>query len=69
MTGGKFSRRVSKAQAASDAAAQADAQGLTEGDAAPKGAPLGGTKSEAAQRLQVGLFGIGSMILLIGLYF
>ena len=33
----------------------------------PEGAPLGGTRAEAAQRLQVGLFGIGSMILLIGL--
>lgn len=36
-------------------------------DTAPEGAPLGGTKSEAAQRLQIGLFGLGSMVLLIGL--
>lgn len=31
------------------------------------GAPLGGTKAEAVQRLQVGLFGIGAMVLLVGL--
>ena len=33
----------------------------------PEGAPLGGTKAEATQRLQIGLFGIGSMVLLVGL--
>lgn len=33
----------------------------------PNGAPLGGTQAEANQRLQVGLFGIGSMLLLVGL--
>ena len=30
-------------------------------------APLGGTRAEATQRLQVGLSGIGAMILLVGL--
>ena len=33
----------------------------------PDGVPLGGTKAEATQRLQIGLFGLGSMVLLIGL--
>ncbi len=32
-----------------------------------EGAPLGGTRAEATQRLQIGLFGLGSMVLLIGL--
>lgn len=41
--------------------------GEEEGDAPPEGAPLGGTKAEAMQRLQVGLFGLGSMVLMIGL--
>ena len=31
----------------------------------PEAAPLGGTKAEATQRLQVGLFGLGSMVLLV----
>lgn len=30
------------------------------------GAPLGGTRSEAAQRLQVGVFGLFSMLLVVG---
>ena len=34
---------------------------------APEGAPLGGTRSEARQRLQLGAFGICAMILLAGL--
>lgn len=38
-----------------------------ESEGPPEGAPLGGTRAEAAQRLQVGLFGIVSMILLVGL--
>ncbi len=63
MTGGKFTRRVSEAKSAQQAAQQDTA----EGEAPIEGAPLGGTRSEAAQRLQVGLFGIGSMVLLIGL--
>jgi len=63
MTGGKFTRRVSDAQSAH----QSGQQGAPNGEAPPEGAPLGGTKSEAAQRLQVGLFGIGSMVLLVGL--
>lgn len=33
----------------------------------PEGAPLGGTRAEAIQRLQVGLFGIFAMVLLVGL--
>ncbi|MGB3710575.1 MAG: hypothetical protein WA985_02685, partial [Erythrobacter sp.] len=33
----------------------------------PEGAPLGGTRPQAMQRLQVGLFGIGAMVLLVGL--
>ena len=30
-------------------------------------APLAGTRSQSMQRLQIGLFGLGSMILLVGL--
>ena len=30
-------------------------------------APLAGTRSERLQRLQIGLFGIGAMVLLVGL--
>ena len=41
--------------------------GTFEEETAPEGAPLGGTKAEATQRLQIGLFGIGSMVLLVGL--
>ena len=36
-------------------------------DDEPIGVPLGGTRSEAMQRLQVGLAGIGAMLLLVGL--
>ena len=49
MTGGRTVRRFS---------------GDEEGEAPPEGAPLGGTRAEAMQRLQVGLFGLGSMVLL-----
>ena len=35
--------------------------------APPEAAPLGGTKAEANQRLQIGLVGLASMILLIAL--
>lgn len=53
MAQGRFSRRLT---------------GMPERDeAAPEGAPLGGTKAEATQRLQIGLFGLGSMVLLVGL--
>lgn len=31
-----------------------------------EGAPLGGTRAEALQRLQVGLFGLFSMVLVVG---
>lgn len=55
MTGGNFSRRVRSNNSPS------------EGEAPVEGAPLGGTKTEAAQRLQVGLFGIASMVLVVGL--
>ena len=34
-------------------------------EAAP--APLAGTRSQSMQRLQVGLFGLGTMVLLVGL--
>ena len=36
-------------------------------EAAEDGAPLGGTRAQATQRLQVGLSGIAAMILLVGL--
>ncbi len=36
-------------------------------DAPPEAAPLGGTQTEAMQRLQIGLFGIGAMVLLVAL--
>lgn len=36
-------------------------------EAPPEAAPLGGTKAEANQRLQIGLVGLASMILLIAL--
>ena len=51
MTGGKLTRRIS---------------GDPE-EAPPEGAPLGGTRAEAAQRLQIGIVGLASMVLLIGL--
>lgn len=35
--------------------------------APPEAAPLGGTKAEANQRLQIGLVGLASMVLLIAL--
>lgn len=35
-------------------------------DAERSGAPLGGTRAEAMQRLQVGLFGLFSMVLVVG---
>ncbi|MFL0357328.1 hypothetical protein ACI5KX_12720 [Erythrobacter sp. GH1-10] len=35
--------------------------------APPEGAPLGGTRGEAVQRLQIGLSGIAAMVLLVGL--
>ena len=50
--------RIGKFQAHIDAAKD---------DAPSEAAPLGGTKSEATQRLQIGFFGLGSMVLLIGL--
>lgn len=55
MTGGKFTGRLTKHA------------GTQEGEAPPEGAPLGGTNAEASKRLQVGLAGLGSMVLLIGL--
>lgn len=36
------------------------------GDSERDGAPLGGTRAEAIQRLQVGLFGLFSMVLVVG---
>ncbi|MEM7780174.1 MAG: hypothetical protein AAF697_07285 [Pseudomonadota bacterium] len=38
-----------------------------EGEFPPDGVPFGGSRAEANQRLQVGFFGIGAMILLVGL--
>lgn len=37
------------------------------GEAQPSAVPIGTNKAESAQRLQIGLFGLGSMVLLIGL--
>ncbi len=42
-------------------------ENLGSDEAAPKAVPLGGTREEAMQRLQVGLFGIFAMVLLVGL--
>lgn len=42
-------------------------EGQSSEDTPPESAPLGGNREEAAQRLQVGLFGIGAMVLLVGL--
>ena len=39
----------------------------TPADAVEPVSPLGGTRAEATQRLQVGLTGIGAMLLLVGL--
>lgn len=36
-------------------------------DDAPSGAPIGGTRAQAIHRLQVGLAGLGAMLLLVGL--
>lgn len=36
-------------------------------DTAREPAPLGGTRAERIQRLQIGLIGIGAMVLLLGL--
>jgi hypothetical protein len=33
----------------------------------PRDAPLAGTRAQAMQRLQVGMFGLGAMVLLVGL--
>lgn len=51
MTGGKFQSHVDTARA----------------EASSRGMPLSSAKAETTQRLQVGLFGLGSMVLLIGL--
>ncbi|MDJ0979900.1 MAG: hypothetical protein QNI87_15345 [Erythrobacter sp.] len=40
---------------------------VADGDEAPENAPLGGTRAEATQRLQVGLTGLCAMILVIGI--
>ena len=63
MTGGKFTRRVIEARRS---ASRVDDE-ASGGGAALDAAPLGGTKAEAAQRLQIGLFGLGAMVLLVGL--
>lgn len=51
MTGGRQSRRIS----------------VDEDESPTEGAPLGGSKAEAMQRLQIGLFGLVSMVLVVGL--
>lgn len=56
MTTGKFQAHIDAAK-----------DGAPLDGAALDGAPLGGTKAEATQRLQIGLFGLVSMVLLIGL--
>ncbi|MEM1053815.1 MAG: hypothetical protein AAGI28_17160, partial [Pseudomonadota bacterium] len=56
MSGGNFQDHVEAAK-----------RNVVTGDSPPDSAPLGGTKAEATQRLQIGLFGLGSMVLLIGL--
>ena len=37
------------------------------GDEASSGAPLAGNRSQAIQRLQIGVFGLAAMVLLVGL--
>ncbi len=41
-------------------------RGASNGGDERDGAPLGGTRAEAVQRLQVGLFGLFSMVLVVG---
>ncbi|MGB7417579.1 MAG: hypothetical protein WA918_00200, partial [Erythrobacter sp.] len=36
-------------------------------ETAPESVPLGGTRAQAMQRLQIGLFGVAAMVLLVGL--
>ncbi|MEM6475189.1 MAG: hypothetical protein AAF687_03390 [Pseudomonadota bacterium] len=38
-----------------------------EDKAAPEHAPLGGTNAEAMQRLQIGIFGLFSMVMVVGI--
>jgi hypothetical protein len=59
MAGGKFTRRVREMQHVK--------QGSGGEEAPPESAPLGGTRAEAQQRLQVGLAGLATMVLMIGL--
>jgi hypothetical protein len=47
--------------------AQPGTGAATPQDYAEANAPIGEARAEAVQRLQVGLFGIGSMVLLVGL--
>ena len=61
MTDRRFSDRPNSSPALSGGFGEADSDALREG------VPLGGTRAEATQRLQIGLFGLGSMVLLIGL--
>ena len=35
-------------------------------ESAPEGAPLGGTKAEAMQRLKIGAIGLGTMVVVVG---
>ncbi|UAB79153.1 hypothetical protein INR77_05570 [Erythrobacter sp. SCSIO 43205] len=56
MASGRFQQSVEKASRSAGGITQR--LGLTHG---------GGSKAESTQRLQIGLFGLGSMVLLIGL--
>lgn len=71
MNTGKFSAGINaaKGDAPLDSAPLGSAPlGSAPQESAPlDNAPLGGTKAEATKRLQIGLFGLGSMVLLIGL--
>lgn len=62
MVEGRFQSEIGAAQKAQGQVASADL-----GDVRAGNAQAAGAKAEASQRLQIGLFGLGSMVLLIGL--
>lgn len=63
-TGDLFRLGGPRSSAAPVGEASADAVGEAEADAPP---PVGGTRAEAVQRLQIGLSGLAAMLLLVGL--
>ncbi|MFZ9395152.1 MAG: hypothetical protein ACO25F_03705 [Erythrobacter sp.] len=63
-TGDLFKLNGLRGGSDSTSGAAADAAGAPEDDLAP---PLGGTRAEAVQRLQIGLSGLAAMLLLVGL--